>query len=68
VGRWLNSELDQLKKYYLSAPILNALGLFNMPAVERLLTEHQAKKADHTFRIWNLMVFSAWSQRYGIVA
>lgn len=68
VGRWLNSELDQVKKYYLSAPILNALGLFNMPAVERLLAEHQEQRSDHTFKIWNLMVFSAWSQRYGISA
>jgi asparagine synthase (glutamine-hydrolysing) len=66
LGRWLNSELDELKRHYLSPTVLNRLGLFNMNAVDRWMREHQEKRADHTFKLWNLMVFSAWVERFGV--
>jgi asparagine synthase (glutamine-hydrolysing) len=66
LSRWLNAELAELKRHYLSAPVLNRLGLFDMKVVDRLMREHKDRQADHTFKLWNLMVFSAWSERFSV--
>lgn len=63
VSRWLNGELKDLVGYHLSSERLNKDGLFNMGYVRRILDEHQRLRADNTFKIWNLVVFSAWAER-----
>ncbi len=60
VGKWLNSELKPLCDHYLSARVLNRLGLFSMSTVQRLLAEHRTGKRDNAFSLWTLLVFSAW--------
>ena len=37
-----------------------------MITVRSLLEDHRARRADHTFRIWNLVVLSAWMARHRI--
>lgn len=66
LGRWLNAELRPLADHYLSAPVLNAGDCFVMAEVERLRREHASGRADHTFKLWNLIVFSAWHETFRI--
>ena len=66
LGKWLNNELSGLVEEYLSSEKLNRLGLFHMPEVEKLISEHNKKVKDNTFKLWNLIVFSAWSDKFKI--
>lgn len=66
LGKWLNNELSVLIKGYLTSYKLNRLGLFNMQEVEKLINEHSNKNKDNTFKLWNLIVFSAWLDEFNI--
>jgi asparagine synthase (glutamine-hydrolysing) len=63
IGRWLNGELAELRDYYLDDAVLNREGLFNMDTVRCLVKEHQRLQRDNTFKIWNLIIFSAWKEQ-----
>ncbi len=39
-------------------------GLFRKPELERLLQEHDGRKADHGHRIWCLCTLELWQRRY----
>ena len=67
LSRWLNAEMSAVRDHYLSESVLNGDRLFNMTAVRRLADDHQSLKADNTFKIWNLMVFSAWREHNNVV-
>jgi asparagine synthase (glutamine-hydrolysing) len=62
ISRWLNSEMKEIRDHYLSKQTLNKEGLFNMEAVRHLVKDHQERTADNTFKLWGLIVFSAWKE------
>jgi asparagine synthase (glutamine-hydrolysing) len=66
VSRWLNHEMQEIRDHYLSEQTLNKEGLFNMDAVRLLVSEHKEKKVDNTFKLWGLIIFSAWKEHNGI--
>lgn len=66
ISRWLSNELADIRQHYLSDEVLNREGLFNMPAIRQLEQEHLQRKADNTFKLWNLIVFSAWKEHNSI--
>lgn len=66
VSRWLNGELAPIADTYLSSDALQSTGLFEAGVVRRLLDEHRTGRRDHTFKLWNLIVFQAWIRRYAI--
>lgn len=68
LSKWLNSELKDVTSHYLDAGVLNREGLFEMAEVQRLLREHREMSADHTFRLWNLVIFSAWKEENRVLA
>lgn len=66
VGQWLNTSLRALADHYLDTGVLNREGLFNMEAVTNLLRSHRERRADNTFKLWNLIIFSAWKEHFRI--
>ncbi|MCC6954347.1 MAG: asparagine synthase C-terminal domain-containing protein, partial [Deltaproteobacteria bacterium] len=66
LSKWLNTELKELKNHYLSDTVLNKEGLFNMEPVRRYAGEHERMEVDHTFKLWNLIMFSAWKEQNGL--
>lgn len=66
LGKWLNNELSGLVEEYLSSYKLNRLGLFHMQEIEKLISEHTKKTKDNTFKLWNLIIFSAWAEKWKI--
>ncbi|MDQ6879822.1 MAG: asparagine synthase C-terminal domain-containing protein, partial [Candidatus Dormibacteraeota bacterium] len=60
IRSWLRSELAPLTQDALSDRWLTATGLFQPPAVRRLVQEHQSGQADNTYRIWTLLTFALW--------
>ncbi|HVA38730.1 MAG TPA: asparagine synthase (glutamine-hydrolyzing) [Candidatus Dormibacteraeota bacterium] len=62
IDAWLNDRLRPLLAETLSKPALDH-GLFRPAAVQRLLDEHAAG-ANHTYRIWTLLMFQLWHRDY----
>lgn len=64
LDHWFRGELQPfLKEVLLDRRTLDR-GLFRPQAVERLVEEHVTSRWDHSYRLWALLVFELWQQRY----
>ena len=61
---WLRCELKPMMTDLLSAERLRRQGWFQADYVQQLITEHLQERANHSHRIWPLMVFQLWCDRY----
>lgn len=62
---WLRGELRPLMHDLLSAETVRRRGYFAPECVSRWVSEHLARKANHSHRLWALMVFELWHQKLG---
>jgi len=60
---WIRNELRDFVTDVLSPAAVRDTGLLNPAAVERLLADHLAGRADHARRIWALVHFVLWWQK-----
>jgi asparagine synthase (glutamine-hydrolysing) len=63
-NQWLRSELRELVGDTLAPQRLQRHGLLDPAVVERLLGEHQKRRADHSFAIWSVLIFQLWYDRF----
>jgi asparagine synthase (glutamine-hydrolysing) len=68
MGTWLQNELQPLAREALSAAHLRRQGFFEPDAVTGLLDAHVAGAADNSRKIWALLTFSLWFDRYADAA
>jgi asparagine synthase (glutamine-hydrolysing) len=61
---WLRGPLRELTGDVLAAPALARHGLLDARVVQRLLDEHQQRRADHSFAIWSVLIFQLWYDRF----
>jgi asparagine synthase (glutamine-hydrolysing) len=61
---WLRGPLRELVGDVLSAPALARHGLLDARVVQRLVDEHQQRRADHSFAIWSVLIFQLWYDRF----
>ena len=59
INHWLRSELVPDMKQMLGGE----LGFLNKEFIERLLSEHIAKRRDHGHRLWSIFVYLMWLQK-----
>jgi len=64
VNRWLLNELKPLAEEILSPDRIGACGLFDTNTVQTMLSEHQARKYDHSYGLWGLMCFQIWYEMF----
>lgn len=64
MGYWLQNELLPLAKAMLSPQKIEQRGYFHAPVVQAMLDEHVSGKADHSARLWALMIFELWHTFY----
>jgi len=64
LARWMQGELKPLVREVLAADNLNRQGFFRPDTVRRLIDEHLAGRADQHRKIWALLTFSLWYDRY----
>jgi asparagine synthase (glutamine-hydrolysing) len=57
---WLAGGLRDFTRDVLGPARLRRQGLFEPAAVDRLVQDHLAKRADHSRAIWTLLVLSVW--------
>lgn len=65
LGQWLRGPLQPLLRETLAPEKLAATGVLEPTEVRRLVKEHLAGKADHRKKLWTLMTFQWWIERWG---
>ena len=60
IGRWFRGPLRSVAGDLLLDSRARARGWFRPAAVERLLADHAAGRADHAHRLWCLLVLELW--------
>jgi len=58
--RWLRGELREMGEDLLLGPSAQILEWFRRDRVEELWTSHQSGRADHSYRLWALLVLETW--------
>lgn len=64
LARWLRGELNPwMRSLLLEGPFLKR-GIFDPQAVRRLVEAHESGRADHRFRLWNLLLLELWYREF----
>ena len=64
IDRWLRFDLKDLLRDYLSPNRLKREGLFNAGFVEKKIDEHLNGLANHQYRLWSLLMWEMWRERW----
>jgi asparagine synthase (glutamine-hydrolysing) len=64
IGNWLRNELQPLAREVLSPASLRRQGFFRPDVVTRLIDDHAERRADNSRKIWALLTFALWYERY----
>jgi asparagine synthase (glutamine-hydrolysing) len=64
MATWLRGPLKDLLLTMTSSDALTAHGLFREDVVARHTREHLSGKRDHTKKLWSLLMFQMWYDRY----
>ena len=64
VSRWLKSELKNLMLDILDERRIKKGGIFNPEYVKALIIEHLENKKDNRKKLWPLIVFELWKERW----
>jgi asparagine synthase (glutamine-hydrolysing) len=61
---WLDNDLRPMVDDLLSPERLRARGLFDPTEVQRLIAANRSGSEDNALRIWTLLTFELWQQRF----
>jgi asparagine synthase (glutamine-hydrolysing) len=64
LARWFREDLRPLARELLLDDRARGRGWFRQSAVERLLDEHAAGRADHGHRLWTLVMLELWQRTH----
>lgn len=60
VGEWFRGGLRDLMHELLLSPQAEARGMFRREFIERIVREHETRRANHHHRLWSLMCLEMW--------
>ncbi|RFM30180.1 asparagine synthase (glutamine-hydrolyzing) [Deminuibacter soli] len=61
---WFKDELKEKVQYYLGEAKLKETGMFQVESVKKLTEEYLAGKQVNYQKVWNLLVFQLWYERW----
>ncbi len=64
IGAWLRKDLQPMVSELLSEDQIRCRGLFHWPAIQRLISDHAAERADHTDHLLALVMLELWQRVY----
>ncbi|MBI3650441.1 MAG: asparagine synthase (glutamine-hydrolyzing) [Acidobacteria bacterium] len=64
VGEWFHSSLRDVLADSLFSEQAHKRDYFQPHEVRKLATEHWERKADHSFKLWNLLMLELWHQEF----
>jgi len=62
IGAWLRKDLQPMVSELLSEDQIRRRGIFHWPAIQRLISDHGAERADHTDHLLALVMLELWCQ------
>jgi asparagine synthase (glutamine-hydrolysing) len=62
IAFWLRNEARSFTRDILSPTSLRRRGLLNPSVVERLICEHEQRRADHSALLWGLISLELWQR------
>ena len=64
VGQWFRGPMRELLRDALLSSQSIKRGYFREPEVRRLVEEHQERRADNSFQLWNLLLLELWHREF----
>jgi asparagine synthase (glutamine-hydrolysing) len=64
VADWMKGRLRPMLRDILSPQAVADIGLFNPTYVEKLISDHEAGRANNYRQLWNLLVLFCWKKNY----
>jgi asparagine synthase (glutamine-hydrolysing) len=64
VAEWLNGPLKPLLTSYTDKEYIIKQKLFNFEYIQKLISEHATKKVDHRKKLWTLLTFQLWWDKW----
>ena len=64
VGEWFRGPLAGFTRDFLLGDTARRRGWLDMACVGALVDEHIARRADHSHRLWTLMMLEAWARTF----
>jgi asparagine synthase (glutamine-hydrolysing) len=64
IKNWLQQELKELMLEYLSEKRVKEAGFFNYIYIKKLIDEHLNARQNHAHRLWALILFSLWQEKF----
>jgi len=64
LARWFRDDLREFARDVLLDPRVRRRGQLRLPAVERLLRDHAEGRADHSHRLWCLLMLELWQRQH----
>lgn len=65
VAKWVKGPLKELMLDHLNADRIKREGFFRTGFVSQMIKEHLAGQVDHHKRLWTLLMFEQWLERWG---
>jgi len=65
IKNWLKRELKDLLMESLAPEKIRDLGLFNPATISTWIREHLENRENHSHRLWALIQFQLWAERFG---
>ncbi|MCP5051981.1 MAG: asparagine synthase (glutamine-hydrolyzing) [bacterium] len=66
IKNWLKTDLKDLMMENLSEKRVKEAGFFNHSYIEKMKTEHLTNKQNHAHRLWPLILFNLWRERFAV--
>jgi asparagine synthase (glutamine-hydrolysing) len=64
ISEWFCGELSSYLRDVLLNPTALARGYFRSESVRTMVEDHIARRADHGYRLWALLMFELWHTKY----
>jgi asparagine synthase (glutamine-hydrolysing) len=64
LDHWFRRDLRELAHDVLLGSRLRVRGYFQMPAIERMLREHESGARNWHYQLWNLLIFELWHRMF----
>ena len=64
LDHWFRAEMKELTHDVLLGQRARDRGMFRTDYVTELIRQHEEEEFDHAYRLWALLVFELWAQRW----
>lgn len=65
---WFRTVLEPLLRDTVNARTVRETGVFHWPALERLMGDHAARRANYGYHLWGILILMLWMRRWKITA